>query len=277
MLKSFRVLLGSAFALLLGFVLVACGDGMGSGSTSTKAMNTMDAIKNRGVLVAGVKNDVPNIALLNPGTKEIEGFEVDIVKMIAKDILGDESKVRLDAVTAKTRGPLLDNGTLDLVVATFTITEERKKTYDFSEPYYEDPVGFLVLKKSRIPNFKGLDGKVVGVSSASSTAKIVKEAADKEGIKVTIREFADYPSLKSALDSGRIDAFSVDKTILSGYFDDNNVLLDDELQPQLYGVATRKSDPEWSEYINNFIVSNKEAIDELAVKWNLKRYKAEEQ
>ena len=85
----------------------------------------------------GVKNDVPHYALLDQKTGEIKGFEVDVAKKLAKEILGDENKIKLVAVNAKTRGPLLDNGTLDVVIATFTITPERKKIYNFSQPYYQ--------------------------------------------------------------------------------------------------------------------------------------------
>lgn len=107
----------------------------------------LDDVKKRGELVVGVKNDVPHFALLNQKTKEIEGFEVDVAKLLAKSILGDEKKIKLVAVNAKTRGPLLDNGSIDAVIATFTITPERKRVYNFSEPYYKDSVGLLVLKE----------------------------------------------------------------------------------------------------------------------------------
>ncbi len=55
-----------------------------------------------------------------------------------------------------TRGAMLDNGTLDATLATFTITDARKKTYDFSRPYYIDHIGVLVLKKSGITDLAGL-------------------------------------------------------------------------------------------------------------------------
>ncbi|WP_297192049.1 transporter substrate-binding domain-containing protein [uncultured Campylobacter sp.] len=253
-----------SFLSFLLIFFVACG-----GQESSSG-NTLDKIKQRGVLVVGVKKDAPNFALLNQESGQIEGFEIDMVKMLAKEILGDENKVKLEAVTAKTRGPLLDNGTLDAIVATFTITDERKKTYDFSQSYYSDPIGFLVLKENGFTSFKDLNGKVIGVAQSATTNKAVEAAANKLGIKVDIKEFPDYPSLKTALDSKRIDAFSVDKSILRGYLDDKNVILDDNLDAQEYGIATRKSDPQWSKFVSDFVSNNKQVIDELAVKWNLK-------
>lgn len=263
---GYKTLLSGAFSALFGLALVACG----SNDSKAESKNRIDLIKERGTLVVGVKKDAPKFAQLNVQTGKIEGFEVDMVKLLAKELLGDENKVKLEPVTAKTRGPLLDNGTLDAVVATFTITEERKRTYNFSDSYYSDPVGFLVLKENGFKNFKSLNGKTIGVAQSATTNKILAEAAEKEGIKVNIKEFPDYPSLKSALDSKRIDAFSVDKSILRGYLDDKNEILDDSLSPQEYGIATRKSDKEWSEYVNNFVKTNHAAIDEIAKKWGLK-------
>lgn len=258
-----KILVGLCF---LGFILSGC---VNNNNTDGKSKQ-LDLVKSKGVLVVGVKKDAPNFGLLNPNTNEIEGLEIDIAKMLAKEILGDENKIKLEPVTAKTRGPLLDNGALDAVIATFTITEERKKTYDFTDPYYSDPVGFLVLKESNINSLNDMNGKVIGVAQAATTNKIVSQEAQKIGIKVDIKEYPDYPSLKVALDSKRIDAFSVDKSILRGYLDDKSVILDDSLEPQEYGIVTRKSDPEWSMFINTFVKDNKDKIDELAKKWNLK-------
>ncbi|HJE66269.1 MAG TPA: MetQ/NlpA family ABC transporter substrate-binding protein [Campylobacter avium] len=230
----------------------------------------MEAVKARGTLVVGVKKDAPKFALLNPNTNQIEGFEIDMAKLLAKEILGDENKIKLEPVTAKTRGPLLDNGTLDVVIATFTITEERKKTYNFSKPYYSDPIGFLVLKENGFTDFKSLNGKVIGVAQSATTNAVVARVAKELGITVDIKEFPDYPSLKAALDSKRIDAFSVDKSILRGYLDDSNEILADSLDPQEYGIVTRKSDEAWSKFVNDFVANNAQKIDELAVKWDLK-------
>lgn len=258
-------------SLALGFsamMMSACGGDKDKQEGAPKSL--IESIKARGELVVGVKKDAPNFALLNPQTNKIEGFEIDMAKMLAKSVLGDENKIKLTPVTAKTRGPLLDNGTLDVVIATFTITDERKKTYDFSAPYYSDPVGFLVLKENNFTNFKSLDGKTIGVAQAATTNKVLEKVAKEQGITIKIQEYPDYPSLKTALDSKRIDAFSVDKSILRGYVDDKNIILDDSLEPQEYGIVTRKSDAEWSKFVNEFVEQNKAAIDALAKKWNLK-------
>jgi putative glutamine transport system substrate-binding protein len=229
-------------------------------------------IKDRGVLKVGVKVDVPKFGYKDPKTGITEGLDIDIAKAIAKNILGDETKLETQAVTAKTRGPLLDNGEVDLVIATFTITEERKQTYNFSDAYYADGIGLLVKKASGIKTFKDLNGKKIGVAQSATTKKVIQEKAEVEGIKVTTFEFGTYPEIKTALDSKRIDVFSVDASILLGYLDDTTVILDDRLSAEEYGVASKKSNAALAKRVNEIINELKTSgeLEAIAKKWGLK-------
>jgi putative glutamine transport system substrate-binding protein len=229
------------------------------------------AIKDRGVLKAGVKVDVPKFGYKDPKTNQIDGFEVDIVRAIAKEILGDPNKIELVPVTAKTRGPALDNGEVDVVVATFTITEERKKSWNFSQPYYQDAVGLLV-KKGTAKSLKDLNGKKIGVAQSATTKQVLQQAAEKEGIKVEFLEFATYPEIKAALDADRVQAFSVDGAILAGYVDDKTEILPDRFAPQDYGVATKKSNEGLAKLVDEVISKLKSSgeRDKLLSKWGLK-------
>lgn len=229
----------------------------------------LDDIKKRGEIVVGVKNDVPRFALLNQKTKQIQGFEVDVAKLLAKSILGDEKKIKLVAVNAKTRGPLLDNGSIDAVIATFTITPERKRTYNFSQPYYKDAVGLLVLKEKGYKSIADMKNATIGVAQAATSKKAIDEAAKKLGVNVKFNEFPDYPSIKAALDAKRVDAFGVDKSILLGYVDDKSEILPDSFEPQEYGIVSPKKDKEFAAFIDKFVQDNKAQIDDLAKKWGL--------
>lgn len=229
----------------------------------------LDDIKKRGEIVVGVKNDVPRFALLDQKTKEIQGFEVDVAKLLAKSILGDEKKIKLVAVNAKTRGPLLDNGSIDAVIATFTITPERKRTYNFSQPYYKDAVGLLVLKEKGYKSIADMKNTTIGVAQAATSKKAIDTAAKKLGVNVKFNEFPDYPSIKAALDAKRVDAFGVDKSILLGYVDDKSEILPDSFEPQEYGIVSPKKDKEFAAFIDKFVKDNKAQIDELATKWGL--------
>lgn len=213
----------------------------------------VQAIKDAGVFRVGIKEDVPHFGFLNPDTTEHEGFEIDLAKLIAEEITGSADNIEFTGVTPKTRGPLLDNGEVDAVIATFTITEERRETYNFTEPYFIDEVGFLVRTEDGITDFAGLEGKTIGVPQSATTKDLVQAEADAQGVTVKFSELATYPELKTALTSKRIDAMSVDKSILAGYVDDNSQILDIGFSPQEYGIATKLSNNELHDYLNDLI------------------------
>lgn len=232
--------------------LTACG-GSASG---------LEAIKERGVVKVGVKADVPKFSLQNTATGEYEGFEDDLAYVLAGKILGisaeeakEQKKVEFQAVNAKTRGPLVENGEVDFVIATFTITPERKETYNFSPAYYTDAVGILVNNDSGIDDIEDLDGKIIGVSQSSTSKTEFEKYKEANGVAATptFQEFATYPELAQALAAKQIDAFSVDRAILEGYKNDTNKFLDVRYGEQEYGVCSNKENEELSELINTTV------------------------
>lgn len=263
--------------LVLTSLLLMVGLVAGCGSTTPTATPTngvsadVQAIKDKGVLKVGTKVDVPKFGYKDPATGKVEGFEIDLANAISKKIIGTE-KIEISAVTAKTRGPLLDSGDVDLVIATFTVTEERKKSYNFSDPYFKDGVRLLVKKDAGFNSLKDLDGKKIGVAQSSTSKKAIQEQADKDGATVTFLEFATYPEIKAALDSGRVDCFSVDGSILFGYMDETTMILDDSFSPQDYGVASKMGNDGLAEVVNATIAELKASgeLDKMIKKWEIK-------
>ncbi len=269
--------------LLVSGLLLVAALFTGCGSTTTGDKNAPDSavdasapaeiqeIQKRGVLKVGVKIDVPKFGYEDPMTQVLDGFEIDIAKSFAKKILGDETKIDFTGVTAKTRGPLLDNGDVDMLVSTFTITEERKLSYNFTQPYFVDGVGLLVKKAAGINSLADLDGKKIGVAQSATSKTAIQEEADKLGIKVSFLEFASYPEIKAALDSGRVDCFSVDGSILFGYLDDSTMILEDRFSPQEYGIATKLNNKGLAEYLDAEIQAMKDSgeLQTLLEKWGL--------
>ena len=234
-----------ALASVAGLGLAGCSDsgsGSGDGGDSGSKLAT---IKERGKLECGVKQDVLGYGFLNTETNQYEGLEIDLCYQIAAAVLDvsyDEAKEQglceFTAVTPKTRGPLIDNDTLDI------ITPERQEDYDFSTPYRTDSVGIMVMKSSGIASMEDLDGKIIGVSQGSTTKDAVTQMLSDQGISATptFQEYPDYPSINSALESGNVDAFAMDRSTLNTYMNDNKELVQPEIEfgTQEYGVATKK-------------------------------------
>lgn len=224
------------------------------------------------VLRVGTKIDVPGFGFQNPESGNIEGFEVDIARELARYLKGDPNKLEVTGVNVTTRGIMLDNGTLDATLATFTITDARKKSYNFSQPYFTDHIGVLVKKSSGITELADLDGKTVGVASSATTRDKLGKAGDEIGIHMNFAEYATYPEIKIALVTGRVDAFSVDRSILNGYLDDSTMLLDAQFAPQEYGIASKKSNTELAEQIDAALsdMMSDGTLASLEEKWGLK-------
>ena len=212
-------------------------------------------IVDRGVLRVGVKNAVLGFGFQDELTGEYSGMEISLAEKIA-EYLGVD--VEFTAVTAATRTELLDSGDIDCVLATFTITEERKKSWDFTTPYYTDYVTVLVEDASGIKTLADLADKKVGVSSGSTSAKALVKAMIEAGVisgdgfdadsfdpatwtdGVSFAQYDDYPTISTALSAGEVDAFCVDKSILAVYHTDGRSYIDDKFSPQEYGIATVK-------------------------------------
>ena len=263
--RSFVKAAGMAAALT---ALTACGGSAGSTASSTASSAAsgsaasseavsadVQAIVDRGVLKVGVKNAVKGFSFQDTLTGEYTGLEDSLAEMIAEHLGVD---VEFTPVTAATRGELLDSGDIDCVLATFTITDERKKSWDFSTPYYTDYVSVLVEDSSGIKSLADLKDKVVGVSSGSTSARaLVQEMIDEgvitgEGFSadtfnadtwkdgISFRQYDDYPAISTALSAGEVNGFCVDKSILAIYKTEGRSYIDAEFSPQEYGVATKK-------------------------------------
>ena len=263
-------------ALLAGALgLVGCAADKEPAKPAVKPVSDLpaavQAIKDAGSLRVGVKADVPNFGLQDAATGKFDGMEIDLARALAKRIGLTEDDIKFEAVTAKTRGPLLDNGQIDVVIATFTIKPERLEQWNFSDTYYKDEVGLLVKKSSGIKSLADLDGKTVGVAQGATSRDAVQAEADKVSAKVKFLEFATYPEINAALGSGRVDAFSVDKSILSGYVTEDSTILPDGFSPQEYGIASKKGSDELTKFINEMLaeMNTNGEMTKLVEKWGL--------
>ena len=279
--KLFRRVLSAFLAALClaGFVL------MGGNARAEEVDPDVQAIIDRGVLRVGVKNAVIGFGFQDTLTGEYSGMEIDLATALAEELGVD---VEFTTVTAATRTELLDSGDIDCVLATFPITDERKESWDFTTPYYTDHVTVLVEDDSGIKTLADLEGKLVGVSSGSTSARALTSAMIDAGVidgkdfnkdtfdaatwkeGVSFQQFDDYPGISTALAAGQVDAFCVDKSILAVYKIDGRSYIEDEFAPQEYGIATKK-DSGFSTYCEDFIQAKLEdgTIEGLIEDYNL--------
>ena len=158
-----------------------------------------------------------------------------------------------------------------MVIATFTITDERKKTYNFTTPYYTDEIGFLVRKEDNFSSMKDLDGKTIGVAQSATTKENLEKSARGRN-QIYLSRIRFLSRIKTALTSKRIDAFSVDKSILSGYVDGKTEILKDGFSPQEYGITTKKANTELNDYLNGLIEKWEKdgTLEKIYQDWGLK-------
>ena len=249
-------------AVCLSIALVACSSSSSSRSVSIPDTKDIQKIQDRGVLRVGVKKSVPGFSEKKDG--KYQGLEVDLAKKLADDL---GVKVQYTSVTTTSRETLLKSGKIDCVIATYTITKERKKEFDFSTPYYISHVSVLV-DDDNIKTLSDLNGRTIGVVTNSNSAKDLVKAMIDQGLingtgfdednfdpttwttGVSFHVYNDYTQCDAALTAGDIDGMSTDTSILKGYTTGSCHLIDAEFAPQKYGIATKK-DSGLSEFVNN--------------------------
>ncbi len=217
-------------------------------SAASPAGSFMRAIQDRGVLRAGVKQDVLLFGYLNPRTNKIEGFDVDIAKEIARVVLGDPEKVDLRGMASAARIPSLTEGTVDIVVSTMTITKERMAQIDFADVYYESGQMILVPGNSEITGIQDTAGKrVCAAKGSTSETNITKFSPEAIVVQADV-----YSECLLAMQQGRTDAISTDDVILLGLAeqDPSTKLLSPPFTQEPYGIGIAKGHPEFVDLIN---------------------------
>ncbi|MBX4173271.1 transporter substrate-binding domain-containing protein [Weissella viridescens] len=258
--------------LTLGFLatgLFVSGVATSPVQAETTAKNqTYDRIKKTHTMNWGVKGDTKLMGLTNIRTGKLEGFDIDMAKAITKRI-DPKAKPELTQITSGTRVPMLLNGNIDAIIATMTITPERKKVVDFSEPYFNAGQALMVMKKSDVKSIKDLNHKgarILGVQGSNSIENVKKFAP-----KAKVVALPDYATALTALESGQGDALTTDNSILYGMAVDNhNVkVVGGNFTTEPYGVAVDKADPKLTKAINKAIDEMKAdgSYDKLAKKW----------
>jgi glutamate transport system substrate-binding protein len=255
MMSKWR-LVAIATLVLAALTLVACGgdDDDENGEAPAveveqfPANTTMGKIQEAGEIRIGVKYDVPPFGFNNPQTGEVEGFDVDLGRYIAER-LGVEPVFR--EATTDNRIPLLVDGTIDLILSTMTITEERDLEIDFSEPYYIANGDVLIPEGSEIESIEDLDGQRVCTALGSTYQETIEKQAPDADLRLVDR----YSECLELIQTGAIDAVSTDDVILTGMVveDDTLEILGLEYTTEPYGAGVPDGDTEFKQFVDESI------------------------
>ncbi len=266
----------AALLLVLALVAGACGGGDdstdkgddASGPTTTAkdvgppkfaAGSTMDTLQKKGKIVVGTKFDQPLFGLKNPVTGKVEGFDVEMAKIVAAAIFGGkadeaEAKIEFKETVSKNREPFIQDGSVDFVVATYTINDTRKQVVDFAGPYYVAGQDIMVkTDDTTIKSVTDLNGKKVCSVTGSTSIKNVQEKAPQADLSTA---FDKYSLCAEALADGRVAAVTTDNIILLGLIKDNPgkfKLVKNTFTSEPYGIGVKKSDDAFRTFINDVI------------------------
>jgi polar amino acid transport system substrate-binding protein len=217
-----------------------------SGGPQVTSGSFMAKIRARGYLIAGVDQSTYHFGFLNPLSGQIEGFDIDMVRAVARAIFGNPDKVQFKAISDAQRIPDVSSGAVDIVAHTMTITCERLQQVDFSSVYFDAAQRVLVLKDSAVSSLAALRGQRVCATTGSDSLDRVAKA---KAVPVAVTYWTDCLVL---LQEGDVAAISTDDSILDGLAaqDPWTKLVGPRLTDEPYGLAISRQHPEFVRFVN---------------------------
>ena len=231
--------------------LIAAGPVAGDDAIAASAWATK--VKEAGVLRVGGTRTSFLFSQLDETDNGIRGFDAGLYQLLARYILGDESKFELTQVTSSTRESVLTEDQVDAVFATYSITPSRQEVISFAGPYYTSRQAILIKNgNTEITGLESLAGKVVATQAGSTGPAILAEFAPE----ADAQEFEDDIQARTAVEQGRADAYVTDYTLILNSLVKNPgvyAIAGDVFGPEdNYGIGLPK-DSDGVAFINGFL------------------------
>jgi glutamate transport system substrate-binding protein len=232
-------------ASVLALGLTACGDSADDGGSGDGGGGAKFKV--------GIKFDQPGLGL-KEGSK-YTGFDVDVATYVAKELGHDAADIQWVQAPSAQRETLISTGQVDMIAATYSITDARKEKISFAGPYFIAGQDLLVrADDSSITGPDALTGKKLCSVTGSTSAQNVK----KEVPGVQLQEFGTYSECVAALVSKGVDALTTDNTILAGYasqaqYKGKLKVVGKPFSTERYGIGIKKGDTATCEKINTAI------------------------
>ncbi|WP_159602721.1 glutamate ABC transporter substrate-binding protein [Agromyces humi] len=255
-MKRMRIAL-VAGAAASALVLAGCAGGGGDTAEETpsaaptfEAGTRMAELSEAGKITVGTKFDQPLFGLKGP-SGDPEGFDVEIAKIIASELGIDEENIEWTETVSANREPFIENGQVDIVVATYTINDKRKEVVSFAGPYYMAGQSILTLADNDdIESEEDLVGQPVCSVTGSTPAANLKE------LGAEVIETDTYSNCLEPLRSGQVVAVSTDNVILAGLAAQNEgefKVVGKPFTEEPYGIGLAKDDTDFRMWINDVL------------------------
>ena len=210
-------------------------------------------IKDAGTLKTGGSDAGPLFSMKDPSTGKITGFDAGLAQLLSHYITGkDDGPIALTVTTVDTRETLIQNGTVDTVFATYSITPERAKKVAFAGPYYRSGNAVMVLAdNTTITGAKDLEGKKVAMQQGSTTPASLKKVAP--GAIPSL--FPNDAQCLAALKTKRVDAYVIDQGILISNASTDKTLkvVGEPFDNDFYGIGVTRDDPQAKAFVNDWL------------------------
>jgi glutamate transport system substrate-binding protein len=255
----------AAAALILAGALAACGDDDSEPEVvedvEFESGTTMAEINEAGTMTIGTKFDQPGFGLL--GLEDVpEGFDVEVAKIIAGAMGVAPEDIEWTETPSDIREQVIEDGDVDMVVATYTINEERAQRITFAGPYYT--AGQMLMVAADNDTYDGPediadnpDDKVCTVTGSTPSENIREYLASPDQLVL----FDIYDKCADALRTGQVDVVTTDNVILAGFVSESDgefKLVGEQFTEEPYGIGIEKGDVAFCEFINETLADNEE-------------------
>jgi ABC-type amino acid transport substrate-binding protein len=229
----------------------------------SQVSDTMKRIEKTGKLRVGLREGAVPFSYMDPKAGKQVGFSVDMAHVIAEYLskhFDKEITVQPFTVSPKTRIPMTSTGTIDIVCGSPTWTAARDKVVDFSIPFFFSDTTFLVAKDMEVNSLKDLNGKVIGAARGTTNIRAIRNLVDDGELDpADIHVTNDHPAGMLALRTGKIDAYSTDRSLLEGIRmksknPDNWKTVGLSIAYEPYAFIVRQNDSQFRDFVNNTIV-----------------------
>lgn len=244
---SKRLIAAALTTVMVALGSSACGGGSGSDSNAS----VVDKAKNDKKLVIGVKADQPGLGLRTPDGS-FKGLDIDVATYVAKALGVDPKHITFKETVSANREAFLEQGQVDMVVATYSITDARKEKVSFAGPYFVAGQDLLVRADEKdIIGPGSLNGKKLCSVAGSTSAQQIKDSYAKQ---VQLQEERSYSACVDRVLGGQLDAVTTDNAILAGYASQHPGklrLVGKAFSTENYGIGLKKDDKKGRDAIND--------------------------